>query len=303
MPVHAGERATVSVAVATLWSAPDAVHPVDEPALRPITDIRAWVAGLGPDRRMRDCVLSQLLLGEPVRVEEVRDGWARVIALGQPAARLHADGYPGWLPVTHLAPYSPPDGLVVDATATTLRDEPNGDVAVAGVVLGTRLAPAGEPYQGWQPVTVPGRERPLWARIRDLAPMPTEPPTPAQVLDVAHRLLDVGYVWGGVSPYGIDCSGLVHLAWRRFKVTLPRDASEQAAATAPLEPGEERPGDLYLFARPGRPIHHIGFVAAAPDGDRRHLLHACYTHRTVTSEPMPPERAATLVATHRVATG
>ncbi|WP_232533745.1 C40 family peptidase [Plantactinospora sp. KBS50] len=109
------------------------------------------------------------------------------------------------------------------------------------------------------------------------------------------------YIWGGVSTYGIDCSGLVHLAWRRLGVRLPRDADDQAAATTPLELGEERPGDLYLFARPGRKIHHIGIVTArAGSGGPRRMLHACYNLRRVVEEPLPAERNATLVGVHRV---
>jgi cell wall-associated NlpC family hydrolase len=110
------------------------------------------------------------------------------------------------------------------------------------------------------------------------------------------------YIWGGVSAYGIDCSGLVHLTWRRFGVRLPRrNADDQAQATVPLPPGEERPGDLYFFARPGQPIHHIGIVTAEPGpGDDRRMLHACYTRRRVLEEPLPAERAATLVGAHRV---
>jgi gamma-D-glutamyl-L-lysine dipeptidyl-peptidase len=118
---------------------------------------------------------------------------------------------------------------------------------------------------------------------------------------VARRLRDTVYLWGGVSPAGIDCSGLVQVAWRRFGVRLPRDADDQAAATHPLPLGSERPGDLYLFARPGRRIHHIGIVSAEPGpGDDRHMLHACYVRRRVVEEPLPAERTATLVGVRRV---
>ncbi|WP_309244412.1 C40 family peptidase [Micromonospora parastrephiae] len=117
---------------------------------------------------------------------------------------------------------------------------------------------------------------------------------------MAQRLLHVTYVWGGLSAYGIDCSGLVHLAWRRFGVLLPRDADDQAVATSPLALGAERPGDLYFFARPGRKIHHIGIVTAAPGGEQRRMLHACYRRRRVIEEALPAERTATLVGAHRV---
>ena len=118
---------------------------------------------------------------------------------------------------------------------------------------------------------------------------------------MAQRLLDVAYIWGGLSAHGIDCSGLVHLAWRRFGVLLPRDADDQAAATTPVPLGAERPGDLYFFARPGRKIHHVGIVTATPgDGGQRRMLHACYRQRRVIEEPLPADRAATLVGAHRV---
>jgi hypothetical protein len=306
-PVKAGSTALVRVAVATLWDRPERVRPIDAPALTPAADVRRWVAGLVPDQQIGENVLSQLLLGEQVLVEEVRaDGWASVVAIEQPAAKLDPRGYPGWLPSDQLVDESVAadhagERVVVDATATALRDSPDGDVALPGVIIGTSLTAAGPGYRGWRPVWVPGHERPLWAVARDLAPVLERPPAAEEVLAVAARLLDVAYVWGGVSVYGIDCSGLVHLAWRRFGVRLPRDADDQAAATTPLVLGDELPGDLYFFARPDKPIHHVGFVVAPSDrSSGRRLLHASYTRRRVVDEPVAGERAATLVGTHRV---
>jgi hypothetical protein len=299
-----GQQAAVRVAVATLWTGPEAVRPVDAPALGCRPDIRAWVTGLDAGQKVERGVLSQLLLGERVQVDRIEGGWAHVVALEQPAGKLDPRGYPGWLPVAQLAPASSveSDGwCVVDATATALRDGPAGDVVLSGVVLGTWLPLAGPPYRGWLPVRVPGEPEPVWALQRDVRPALPGVPAAEQVLQVAARLLDVAYVWGGVSAYGIDCSGLVHLVWRRFGVRLPRDADDQAGATIPVALGEERAGDLYFFARPGRKVHHIGFVAAEPAGpDRRRMLHACYNQRRVVDEPVRGERAATLVGAHRV---
>lgn len=301
-----GQHAGVRVAVATLWTRPDAVRAIDAPALDSLPDVRAWVAGMDADQRVGHGVLSQLLLGERVEIERVEGAWAKVVAVEQPAGKLDPRGYPGWLPTAHLGqPVEADEWCVVDATATSLRDRPAGDVVLPGVVLGTRLPVAGGPEHGWLPVRVSGRTGSAWVLQRAVRPSgaPASPGRVAaeRVLEVAARLLDVAYVWGGVSAYGIDCSGLVHLAWRRFGVRLPRDADDQAAATAPLDLGEERPGDLYFFARPGRKVHHIGFVSAAPGrAGRRRMLHACYAHRRVVDEPVCGERAATLVAARRV---
>lgn len=305
MTIHAGQPAVVRVAVATLWARPEAVRPIDAPALAPLTDIPGWVSGMDADQQVDECVLSQLLLGERVLVEQVRpDGWVRVVAVEQPAARLDSRGYPGWLPADQLAPapdVETGDPLVVDVTTTDLRAGPDGEVVLPAVVLGTRLRGVGPARNGWRPIQVPGHDRPLWIAERDLSPPPQRAPTATELLDVASQLYDVRYVWGGVSAYGIDCSGLVHLAWRRFGVRLPRDAEDQADATTPVPLGEERPGDLYFFARPGRRIHHIGIVTAPPlaNGVRR-MLHACYTKRRVLEEALPDERTATLVGAHRV---
>ncbi|MFD6683813.1 C40 family peptidase [Micromonospora parva] len=307
MQLQPGREALVRVAVATLWTSPEAVRPVDRPALTAGADILTWVSGLDTDQQVGDCVLSQLLLGERVLVSELRpDGWARVVAVEQPAAKLDPRGYPGWLPTDQLTTVDPAhtstdDPLVVDATVTALHTAPNGSVALPGVVVGTRLAPAGPVRDDWRPVHVPGRSAPLWLPDEHLVPASAAAPTAEQALAVAQRLLDVVYIWGGLSAHGIDCSGLVHLAWRRFGVLLPRDADDQAAATTPVPLGAERPGDLYFFARPGRKIHHIGIVTATPgDGGQRRMLHACYRRRRVIEEPLPADRTATLVGAHRV---
>ncbi|MFF5216422.1 NlpC/P60 family protein [Micromonospora sp. NPDC000442] len=306
MIVQQGTEAVVRVAVAALWSSPDAVRPVDAPALGSPADVGAWVAGLAAARQVGDAVLSQLLLGERVLVTEVRpDGWAHVVAVDQPSARLDARGYPGWLPVAQLtSAATDADAMarvVVDVAVTALHTTAGGPVAVPGVVLGTRLAGAGDPVDGWQPVHAPGQPGPLWLPAAHVVATPTAPPTAEQVLAVATRLLDVDYLWGGLSAYGIDCSGLVHLVWRRLGVLVPRDASDQATAARRLELGAERVGDLYSFARPGQRIHHIGIVTAArPGREERRMLHACYRHRRVLEERLSVERNATLLGAHRL---
>ncbi|WP_262282546.1 C40 family peptidase [Micromonospora sp. MA102] len=305
MELQPGREAVVRVPVATLWASPEAVRPVDRPALGDPPDVAAWIAGMDRDQQVGDCVLTQLLLGERVLVTELRaDGWAHVVALAQPAAKLDVRGYPGWLPAAQLtapAESGPPaTSLVVDAAHTALRAAPDGPPVLARVVLGTRLAPAGRPVDGWRPVLAPGRADPLWAPEGDLVPLPAERPEAKEVLALAERLRHLIYIWGGLSTDGIDCSGLVHLAWRRHGLTLPRDAYDQAEATTPLALGEERPGDLYFFARPGRRIHHVGIVSSEPQGEVRRMLHACYVKRRVVEERLPPDREATLVGAHRV---
>ncbi|MQA27318.1 MAG: glycoside hydrolase [Micromonosporaceae bacterium] len=261
--------------------------------------MRAWVAGLGDQDRSGESarILAQLLLGERVLVDEIEGDWVKAVALDQPSSQ-DPRGYPGWLHADHLTSDTvPADGseLVVDATATAVRDAPFGDILLYGVTIGTRLVGVDMAYRGWTQVFVPGHEEPGWVRTADLTQAPDGSATAEDVLAVAERIIDAPYVWGGMSAYGVDCSGLVHLACRRHGVTLPRDAHDQAEATKEISLEDAAPGDLYFFARPGEPIHHVGFVA----GERR-MVHASLDHHRVVLEPLEGERADTLTGARRV---
>jgi gamma-D-glutamyl-L-lysine dipeptidyl-peptidase len=296
----------IRVTTATLFREPTTGRTADEPALAESTDVRRWVAGLSDAERMRRTVVTQALLGEPAILLEERDGWSRVALPEQPADDLDPRGYPGWLPSHQLSDTEFDDaGLVVAVTATTIRDAPDGDLVLPAVVLGTRLRAVEIPAvrrhsdDGWRAVGVPEGST-VFARRMDLATAGTTTVAARDVLKTAALLRDTPYVWGGLSPFGIDCSGLVHLSWRRYGVTLPRDAYNQAAATKPVPLGEELPGDLYFFAEPESRVHHVGFVAARPRGETRVMLHACGTTGRVMIEEIRGERAETLIGAHRV---
>ncbi|HEX2418211.1 MAG TPA: C40 family peptidase [Micromonosporaceae bacterium] len=298
MTLQPGGQALVSVAVATLWSSPDVVRTTDTPALRSPVDIRTWVESLGEADRTGGVprVLTQLLLGERVLVDQIRDSWVRVFATEQ-ASSLDSRGYPGWVSADQLTgqPLDSGEDLVVDATATALRDAPFGDIVLYGVALGTRLTGTGASYRGWSQVLVPASAEPAWVRSADVVPAPDGSASAEDVLQLAERLLDAPYVWGGLSGYGIDCSGLVHLACRRYGAWVPRDAQDQADAAKEIPLDDAAPGDLYFFARPDAKIHHVGVVAG-----RRRMVHASAQDGRVVLEALAGERAKTLVCARRV---
>ena len=74
------------------------------------------------------------------------------------------------------------------------------------------------------------------------------PGSPAsRVLSLSRAEIGVRYVWGGTSPGGFDCSGLVQWVYGQLGIALPRTAQQQYAATARVTPDQLRPGDLVFF--------------------------------------------------------
>ncbi len=80
-------------------------------------------------------------------------------------------------------------------------------------------------------------------------------------LQFALAQIGVPYVWGGESPTGYDCSGLVQAAYRSVGVSLPRTSEEQFAHGPHLPPGARlQPGDLVFFGPAPGDATHVGMV-------------------------------------------
>jgi cell wall-associated NlpC family hydrolase len=85
------------------------------------------------------------------------------------------------------------------------------------------------------------------------------------VLAEARSYLGAPYEWGGMTERGIDCSGLIHMAFRRLGILVPRDSWQQEAAGTPVAEADLRPGDVIcyeghtaLWAGDGRILHAFG---------------------------------------------
>jgi len=98
-------------------------------------------------------------------------------------------------------------------------------------------------------------------------------PSGSDIVASAEKYLGVPYVFGGSTPSGLDCSGLVQRAYGDLGISLPRIAADQAHAGAAVPSlAQAQPGDILAF---GEPAHHVALylgndlmIAAPEPGDK-----------------------------------
>lgn len=75
---------------------------------------------------------------------------------------------------------------------------------------------------------------------------------PKGMLDFAKKFLGTPYVWGGTSPSGFDCSGLVQYVYGKYGIKLPRLSADQARSGARVGLDDLKPGDLVAWDNSSR---------------------------------------------------
>lgn len=98
-------------------------------------------------------------------------------------------------------------------------------------------------------------ERPVASRELPPATAHAADPLRLQVVFTAMQMVGIPYQWGGATPAGFDCSGLVQYTYANAGVRLPRTAAEQLAAARPISLEQASPGDLLFFQDGGRTSH------------------------------------------------
>ncbi len=161
------------------------------------------------------------------------------------------DGYCGWLPQVALAAASEPTHWVA-SVGTHCYDAPRVQSASHPVPMAARLRVTGQhgsfaaTDRGFVPAT----------HLRAIGAWLSDP------VAVSEGLLGTPYLWGGNSRAGVDCSGLVQMAFAACGVSLPGDSDLQQGAGVAVQ-GALRRGDLIFWK---------GHVAIVVDGAR--LIHA-----------------------------
>ena len=203
-------------------------------------------------------LVTQLLFGDHYTVLEKskEEDWLKV--------RIHFDSYEGW--INHKQHHSISDAYLEElftqdyqfcgeiAGQLQLQDE------FINIVFGSIVPLAGnELFDMSKDVKFSGKTLPV-RKIRDFAILK----------EIAFQYINSPYLWGGKTPFGIDCSGFVQMVFRLCGYSLKRDASQQVQQGKLVNSvAEALPGDLAFFQNPAGKIVHVGIIL-----ENQEIIHA-----------------------------
>ena len=194
-------------------------------------------------------LVSQVLYGEIFKVLEQRKSWSRI--------RLAHDKYEGWidnkqyLEITEedYKSIKSEDHLLSIDLVEYIEDE---NQQLYTIPLGASLNAIGLLNHTFEGKT---------SSIKQ----PKE-----NLIKTAFMYLNAPYLWGGKTPFGIDCSGFTQMVYKLNGYNLLRDASQQASQGLALSFIEEsEPGDLAFFDNSEGQIIHVGIIM-----ENNYIIHA-----------------------------
>ena len=206
--------------------------------------VRSPVAPLNGEPRVSSGQVSQLLSGHAVALLErdVTGEWCRVRG---------GDGYEGWVHRGYLIMPAARSGLFTTLSLGARVEGPYGprDLPLGALLLPGEMVVSGDSVDASELVT-------------------RFPPEASAILESASSYFSgASYQWGGVTPWGCDCSGFVQTLFALHGVALPRDAWQQAmvGTEVAVDPDSGAPGDLLFFS--DRDDGRITHVALRTGGD------------------------------------
>ena len=199
---------------------------------------------------------SELLCGERFDVFEYADGWA--------FGRSVADCYTAWVRTDALVEAGEPPGHRITARSAPVFSNADIKSAVsAELPFGAMVA--GTPGERFLALSGGG-----FVHNRHLEPLPSDP------LAIARLFTGTPYLWGGRTPAGVDCSGLVQASLAACGIACPRDSDQQRDGLGHAVAFDDRAtGDIVFF--PG----HVGLLTA-----RDTLFHANAHWMATVEEPL-----------------
>lgn len=210
------------------------------------------------DASHRSEMVSQLLFGETFNIQSLSNGWAKIV--------IDHDNYEGWVDEKQFISLSGEEYTRILSSpryySTDLIYDINQKNAGPLLILPGSIIynfSASEFLLGDKTFSFNGQS------IKA-----DNPPSINNILMNAYLFLDSPYLWGGRTPFGIDCSGFVQIVARLSGISLPRDAQQQVEEGEMINLiSEARPGDLAFFDNAEGHITHVGILL-----DNEQIIHA-----------------------------
>ena len=194
-------------------------------------------------------LVSQVLYGEIFKILEQRKSWSRI--------RLAFDKYEGWIDNKQYLEISEDDYKIIKSQDHKLSLDLIEYVQDKDNKLYT--IPIGSSLNGLDVLnhTFDGNS----INSKELK---------SNLITTAFTYLNAPYLWGGKTPFGIDCSGFTQMVYKLNGYQLLRDASQQATQGQALSFIEEsEPGDLAFFDNQEGQIVHVGIIM-----EDNYIIHA-----------------------------
>lgn len=217
----------------------------------------------------RSEMISQLLFGDTFRITDEQPHWFFI--------ERDCDGYTGWIDwktAVLLSEVEYRRYLSETANAPLLRLPYNqvqksagGQTAAAWLSWGSRIFNIDETGITFRMENVRFDVSPTAYAAPVSSKTMSRVACAKYLVQQAQLLLNVPYLWGGCSAFGLDCSGFTQTLYRFIGVSLPRDASQQVSYGSPVTFEERLCGDLAFFGTDGR-VSHVGMVA-----DNNQIIH------------------------------
>ncbi|WP_033958798.1 C40 family peptidase [Psychroserpens jangbogonensis] len=194
-------------------------------------------------------LVSQVLYGEIFKVLEQRKSWSRI--------RLAHDKYEGWIDNKQYLEITEEDYKSIKSEDHLLSNDLVEYIEDENQQLYTIPLGASLNALGLLNHTFDGKTSSI--------KQPKE-----NLIKTAFMYLNAPYLWGGKTPFGIDCSGFTQMVYKLNGYNLLRDASQQASQGLALSFIEEsEPGDLAFFDNSEGQIIHVGIIM-----ENNYIIHA-----------------------------
>jgi hypothetical protein len=248
----------------------------------PAAIARSAIVPLLAGQSLRTEQVTQLVLGETAAILEREGDWRRL--------RTADDGYEGWANIGYLRETENDEAerWRAEARAWSLGGALELDGQRVRLPLRARVV-----LESGMVRLPDGRHGPLVdGVVTSAADLASSAKAMSPERWAALHFAGTPYEWGGVTAWGVDCSGMVQTTFAARGIALPRDASQQVACGAEVPLGSPpRAGDLLFFR--GETSTSITHVAFAREGEG--LVHSALACGGVVAESWEPgTRAAPL---------